>query len=152
MVYDTLKNSELYAGMNAGIAQAFIALNDMDLENLEVGDYEITDGVILKIQQYTSKLPEQAKLEAHKAFIDVQYIISGSEKIGFLPLKYAGKEIEAQPENDLWFYEGKGNDVTLNAGEFAVFFPTDLHAPGIAVDAPSPVKKAIVKVAVDFEV
>ena len=153
MVYDFIENAELYEGLDEGIAQGLIALEDMDIAGLAPGKYETqAEGVTLSVQAYDSKLPENARLEAHRRYIDIQYIVSGCEKIGILPLNLAGKETEANEKNDIWFYEGKGDEITLREGQFMIIYPGECHAPGIAVDSPAPVKKVIVKVPVDYEV
>ena len=153
MVYGYLKDSETYENISEGIAQGFIALKEMDIENLEPGNYETqAEGITLGVQVYDSKLPENARLEAHRKYIDIQYVVSGCEKIGILPLGFAGKETEANEEKDIWFYEGKGDEITVREGQFMVIYPEECHAPGIAVDSPSPVKKIVVKVPVDYEV
>ena len=153
MVYGYLKDADTYEGISEGIAQGFIALKEMDIENLAPGNYETqAEGITLGVQVYESKLPENARLEAHRKYIDIQYVVSGCEKIGILPLSFAGKETEANEEKDIWFYEGKGDEITVREGQFMVIYPEECHAPGIAIDSPSPVKKIVVKVPVDYEV
>ncbi len=152
MIYDYLANAEKYEGLSAGIAAGFAVLQDRDLTALEPGDYPIFgDGIILKIQSYNTKPAEQARLEAHRRYIDIQCIVSGEEKIAVLPLDRAGDELEAHPESDLWFYAGSADALTLRAGQFMLLLPGEAHAPCIAVDQPTPVKKALVKIALDYE-
>ena len=56
------------------------------------------------------------------------------------------EEISANPEGDIWFYHGPVTGIKMEKGSFAVFFPQDAHAPGIATGDPAPVKKVVVKV------
>ena len=152
MVYDYLENAVLYEGLSEGIAQGLYALNDMDIAALEPGDYPIIgNDVFLKIQWYDSKPAEEVRFEAHRRYIDIQYIISGEEKIAIAPMRHIGRTLEAFPEKDLWFYEGSGSEVLLRKGQFMILYPGEAHAPCIAVGTPAPVRKALVKIAVDFE-
>ncbi|WMJ84128.1 YhcH/YjgK/YiaL family protein [Oscillospiraceae bacterium LTW-04] len=152
MVYDYLINAEKYKGLGAGITAGFAALHSHDLESLEPGDYPIfADDIILKIQSYNTKPVEQARLEAHRRYIDIQYIVSGEEKIAVGALEQAGEELEANPENDIWFYAGNADTLTLKAGQFVLLFPGETHAPCLAATESAPVKKALIKVALNYE-
>ncbi len=153
MIYDYLANAEKYEGLGAGIAAGFAVLENRDLAALEPGDYPIFgDDIILKIQSYNTKPAEQARMEAHRRYIDIQCIISGAEKIAVLPLDQVGEELEARPENDIWFYAGGVSDaLPLKPGQFMLLFPGEAHAPNIAVEGIIPVKKALVKIALDYE-
>ncbi|MDF3005589.1 MAG: hypothetical protein K0S22_2061 [Oscillospiraceae bacterium] len=152
MVYDYLINAEKYEGLGAGITAGFAVLQTRDLAALEPGDYPIFgDDIILKIQSYNTKPLEQARLEAHRRYIDIQYIVSGEEKIAVGSLDQAGEELEANPKSDIWFYAGNADALTLKAGQFMLLFPNETHAPCISLTEPSPVKKALIKVALDYE-
>ncbi|HWP50626.1 MAG TPA: YhcH/YjgK/YiaL family protein [Clostridia bacterium] len=152
MVLDYLKNAKKYEGLSAGIAKGLAILQDKDLTAMTPGDYPVFgDDIILKIQSYNTKSPEQARLEAHRRYIDIQYIVSGEEKIAVCALDQAGEELEARPDNDIWFYAGSADAMTLKSGQFMILFPEDAHAPCIAVAEAAPVKKALVKVALDYE-
>ena len=152
MVYDYLTNAEKYEGICAGIAAGFAVLKDRDLTALEPGEYPVFgEDIILKIQSYNTKPAEQARLEVHRRYIDIQYIVSGEEKIAVGTLDHAGEELEARPESDIWFYAGSADALTLKAGQFMVLFPDETHAPCIAVSASIPVKKALVKIALNYE-
>lgn len=152
MIYDYLRNAQKYENLSPGIALGFSVLQDRDLAALEPGDYPIFgDDIILKIQSYNTKPAEQARLEVHRQYIDIQYIVSGEEKISVGALDQAGKELEAHPENDIWFHAGSAETLTLKAGQFMLLFPEEIHAPCLAVSEPIPIKKALVKVALDYE-
>lgn len=152
MVYDYLANAEKYEGLGAGIAVGLAVLQDRDLAALEPGDYPIFgDDIILKIQSYHTKPAGQARLEVHRRYVDIQYIVSGEEKIAVGAIEQAGDELEAHPENDIWFYAGSADALTLKAGQFMLLFPGETHAPCIAVAESVPVKKALIKIALDYE-
>lgn len=128
--------------------QAFTFLKDIDLKNLPLGKVEL-DGkkLFVAIDEYQSKDKNQTKFEAHKKYIDIQYIISGKEQIG---LTTPDKVKVTEPYNedkDLIFYEYKeGEYLNATPASFFVFFPEDVHRPGIKINESIQVKKAVIKI------
>lgn len=146
MVVDTLDNLNKYASLNPLFAQAIQYLQSADLNALEVGKVVLKDTeLVVNIAQTTPKTKEEAKLETHNEFIDIQIPLSGVEVMGYT----AGKDCKPanapyNAEKDLTFFEGLADDyITVKPGMFAIFFPQDGHAPGISSTG---VKKVIVKV------
>ena len=133
MIIDTLTNAALYAGLSPRIQQAFDYLQQTDLANAEPGKYEI-DGanVFALVQEYESKPMAEGKWEAHRRYIDVQYIVSGTEFIGY---SHIGRLTPGDYDADRDFHllSGKGIFLTLSAGDFMLLFPDDGHMPGLAV-------------------
>ena len=150
MVFDNLKNCELYYGMHPRFKDAFDFIKKALAEDLEAGKYEI-DGKELwaSVQEYTSKLPDVAKAEAHKNYIDIQFIVSGTEVIEGFDIAYATPKSEYNDIKDVMFYEdfeGAGKGI-LNANEYGIFFPHDVHKPGMCLNGnQDTVKKIVVKV------
>ena len=149
MIMDQLSNASLYDGVHPRLKKGFNFLLDNDLQALPVGKYEIEDDkVFVMIQEYETKLIEECRLESHYLYTDIQYVIKGEER-----MVYTNKEetelVEAQQENDVMFLKGKGNHLIVKEGSFAVFMPQDAHMPGVCVNQPQAVKKAVVKVLCD---
>ena len=146
MVVDTLENLEKYASLNPLFAQAIEFLKSHDLHAMEVGKTELNGkDLVINIAQTTPKTKEQAKLETHNEFIDIQVPLSGTEIMGYTPGK-DGVPADApySAEKDITFFEGLAETyIAVKPGMFAIFFPQDGHAPGISPDG---VKKVIVKV------
>ena len=95
--------------------------------------------------QTKPKTKEEAKLETHNQFIDIQIPLSGVEVMGYTPRTDLPEEAY-NAEKDITFYKGLAKDyLTITPGMFAIFFPQDGHAPGVTPDG---VKKVIVKVRV----
>lgn len=146
MVVDTLENLDKYVSLNPLFAQAVEFIKSHNLQAMEVGKTELkgTD-LVVNIAQTAPKTKEQAKLETHNAFIDIQIPLSGTEVMGYT----AGKDCVPanapyNAEKDITFFEGLAEDyIAVKPGMFAIFFPQDGHAPGITPDG---VKKVIVKV------
>lgn len=147
MIADLLEKSDMYAQMDDRLAMAFRYLQTTDFSKLENGKYEIEGKeVYAVVSEYNSKNPEDAKWEAHQKYADVQYVVSGIEKMGFGPLTSFEVKDVYNAEKDVVFLKGSGDYVTVKPGMFAVFFPHDAHQPGVAVDENVPVKKVVVKV------
>ena len=149
MIYDTLEHAGQYRKLSGNLAKALDYLTGTELETVEAGRVEI-DGerVFALFQSYETK-PENDRPEAHRKYIDIQYLIEGEELIGVAPLASMERVAEAAPERDIWFYEGETAKLPLGGGRFAILFPQDAHAPCIAAGECRPVRKVVVKVAVE---
>lgn len=146
MIIDALANIEFYKGLNEQLYKGLTFLKENDLASLPAGRYEIEgDAVFALVQEYDTHLPEECRWEAHYTYTDIQYIVDGSEKMGWKALDGVVKT-EDRPEDDVYFFDAEGDHFVLHAGQFAVFEPQDAHRPGLAVDELAPVKKVVVKV------
>ena len=146
MIYDRIENIETYTAISERLAKGLRLLLTTDFSAMEAGKYEV-DGTELyyMLQSYQSK-EQNDRPEAHRRYIDIQYIVEGEEQIGVGALSGMTEEVSANPEGDIWFYHGPVTNIKMKKGSFAVFFPQDAHAPGIAAGDPAPVKKVVVKV------
>jgi YhcH/YjgK/YiaL family protein len=150
MILDKLENASLYLGISCNLKKGFEFLINADLNALSKGRHEI-DGndVFALVSEYESKKPEDCRLESHRIYTDIQYLVSGKELIGFESLKDQTVIFEYSPEKDIAFYQGEGIPILIEAGMFAVFFPQDVHRPCIQVSWPEKVKKVVIKVKID---
>lgn len=149
MIIDRIANAHLYVHLGPRIERAFNYIQSTDLLRLDVGRYEI-EGVSLYVvvQEYATKPGDQGRWEAHRRYIDLQYIIQGTELIGYAHLnRLAPGDYDA--EKDFLPLSGEGVFLTLQAGDFMLLMPEDAHMPGIAVNGPEIVKKAVVKIGLD---
>jgi YhcH/YjgK/YiaL family protein len=136
------------------LQQALQYLKENRDANLADGRYEIDGERVFALVQSYQTLPvdENAKYEAHRKYIDVQFIVSGVEVMGWAALEQMRINKEYQPEKDVCLGTCPPALATLtrvDAGEAAIFFPEDAHAPKLACGEPAPVKKIVVKVALD---
>ena len=149
MIADKLQNCELYYGSHKNFKAAFDFLKKAVSENLAPGKYEL-DGKDLyaNIMEYDTKLVSKA--EAHKNYIDIQFIVSGVEVMDFCDISKATPNTEYNAEKDVMFYTDcpKSGTCVIEAGEYAIFFPHDVHKPGMCFGNPAAVKKIVVKVKV----
>jgi biofilm protein TabA len=151
MIIDTLSNASKYTTLHPLFAKAFEYINSTDLTNIEIGKYEIADGLkaIFSDKPGMSAAESIAKFECHDKNIDIQFCITGKETIGWKPRHNCTvPKGDYNPEKDVSFF----NDVPdmyfqLTNGQFAIFFPEDVHAPMIAADENS-IRKLVIKVAI----
>lgn len=146
MVIDKIENLEKYASLNPLFTQAIEFLKSTDLNAHEIGKVKLQgDDLVVNFAQARPKTKEEAKLETHNRFIDIQIPLDGVEVMGYTP-RADLPEAEYNAEKDITFYPGLAESyLTINPGMFAIFFPEDGHAPGVTPDG---VKKVIVKVLV----
>ena len=146
MIYDKLDHLEIYTSISERLAKGLRLLIETDFSVLEPGRYEV-DGndLYFMVQSYQSKEKNDTP-EAHKKYIDIQYLLEGEELIGVGALSDMTEEVTANPDSDFCLYHGPLSYVKLGNGYFTVLFPQDAHAPGIAVDIPAAVRKVVVKV------
>lgn len=150
MIYDTLENRHIYDRIHPGVARGLEFLATTDLKAMPDGRVEI-DGekVFANIQTYDTKL-ENEQPEAHRDYIDIQYLFQGAEEVGVAPLTAMTGEVSAHPERDVWFYHGLTQELMIGEGRFLALWPGDAHAPGIALwGIPGQVRKCVVKVRVE---
>jgi len=150
MIIDTLANAHRYYMLHAGIKEAFHYLQDTDLQAIAPGRYAIDgDSLYAIVQEYETLDAAGEQMEAHRKYIDVQYMISGEERVGHALWHEQSISKVYSEEEDYMLYGDKPDFFSrLAEGTFMVFFPTDLHMPCIRTDAPGSVKKIVVKVAV----
>lgn len=150
MIFDKLKNCKMYYGLNPRFEQAFAFVQKAIDENYNVGRYEI-DGknVYALVQSYDSKQKEDSIFEGHRNYIDIQCVIEGTETMGCMEISNAVVNKEYNPEIDAALYD-KSDIATYSIagkGDFCIFYPHDIHSPGVAWNnIPSKVKKIVVKV------
>lgn len=147
MVLDHIDNSERYASLGPGIAEAVRFLRSAGLDRLPAGRHEIGhQGLYALASEYMTKPEGGARWEAHRRYIDVQYIASGLEAIGYQHIGRLKTVTAYDDEKDVLFLEGTGSRLILAAGFFAVFYPEDGHQPGLSADCSEKVRKIVVKV------
>lgn len=147
MIIDHINNINNYSQLNSPVRRALEIIRDTDFDALENRTYEVDGRNLFFFIQSFETQPVNDTPEAHRKYIDVQYIISGKEIFGVGQVDAMTEEVEAKPENDIWFYHGPMDSVTLTEGMFAVFFPNDAHAPCVSpAEGANTVRKCVFKV------
>ena len=147
MILGNISNYNNYL-FNEKFKKAFDFLEEFGKNPLPVGKYEIDgENVYALVQEYEPGVGK--RYESHLKYIDIQYIVNGNEKIGYTDIKNAAVEEDKTPANDAIFYTDIKNSTMLNLaeGDFAVFFPEDLHLPCVKNTADK-VTKVVIKISV----
>lgn len=148
MIFDTLENVDNYKGLGR-VYDALKFLSETDFSKIELGRYELDgDNIFYMVQSYDTD-PSKTVSEAHRKYIDIQFMVEGEEIIGVADISSEKELIEAKEENDVWFYNCKTEPLTLSAGKYMVLYPNDLHCPGVATKGKAlTCRKVVVKVKV----
>ncbi len=113
------------------------------------GRNEIGDGVFANVDEYETHPFDPEHYEAHRRYIDVQFVAEGEETVFVAPLDGAETRVPFDASKDVGFYAAaNGEAVPMRPGECIVLFPADAHAPGAhpASGKPSRVRKIVVKI------
>ena len=131
--------------------KAFSFLKSEDLAGLAPGRYELEGpDLFVNIDEYVTKNEEEARFEAHRKYADIQYLVSGEEKIGVTALKNTSEIVPYDREKDIAFYTANENNFRLaTPGKFFVFFPDDAHRPCVRTSGNNKVRKVVIKVRID---
>jgi len=120
-------------------------------EALKEGRVEIAgDQAYALVQLYETRAGEP-KFEAHRKYLDIQYMAEGDEVIGWAFIDRMAVDTTYNEAKDVCLGHVPPAEMTpvrLSAGQMAVLYPSDAHAPKLAAGAPMAVKKIVVKVAV----
>ncbi|MCR4993943.1 MAG: YhcH/YjgK/YiaL family protein [Bacteroidales bacterium] len=152
MIIDDLKAFDNYAGLNPLFPVVAEFLAKTDLNTLPLGITHIKgDDLFVNVQDAPVKTRNEARFETHRRMIDIQIPISGDEEHGWTPAHLL-PDAEYNEQTDMTLHDPAApqtpQDVastyyTLKRGQFAIYFPTDGHAPAIT---PVGLHKAIIKV------
>jgi biofilm protein TabA len=148
MILDVLENAHSYLVLHKGFAKAFDFLLRPDLKELPVGKYEIdADRVYAMVSKEHGRRKEDALLETHEKYIDIQLCLMGTDDMGWKPKSLCTKPAgEYDQKNDEQIFMDEPDAwLSAKSGSFAIFFPEDAHMPLISSDQ---IHKVIVKVAV----
>ncbi len=148
MILDILGNVHCYLALNKGFAKAIEFLLRPDLKDLPVDKYEI-DGerVYAMVSRSPGRKKEDALLETHEKYIDIQLVLEGTDDMGWKPKSLCKKPSgEYDQKADVQFFMDEPDAwISTESGVFAIFFPEDAHMPLISSGQ---LHKVVVKVAV----
>jgi YhcH/YjgK/YiaL family protein len=133
MIIDILDNADLYAGLNPRFPAAFAFLRRADLAELPEGRHDLEDGLYAMIAKGPGRKVEDALIETHDHYIDLAYLVSGVDRIGWKPRRDLGPTMEApDPRSDVAFYaDAPTHWSEVGPGMIAAYFPEDAHMPMI---------------------
>ena len=146
IITDTIEQAENYYEMHPAFKEAFEFLKMTTLAELPAGRNEINgDRLFCIIAKDTGRSRSEAKLEVHRKYIDIQYIISGTDEMGWKPTANCDSIDQSYDlNNDIEFFKDDPQTWTkVPAGSFAIFFPEDAHAPMVGNEV---IHKIVLKV------
>ncbi len=149
MILDILENAPRYLALNKGFAKAFAFLTRSDLKELPADRYEIDGGYVYAIvAKELGRKREDALLETHKKYIDIQLVLAGTDEMGWKPRSSCKQPSgEYDQETDVQIFADEPDTwLSTRRGAFAIFFPEDAHMPLISSGQ---LHKVVAKVAVD---
>lgn len=148
MILDVLENTRRYLALNKRFAKAIEFMVRPDLKELTVGKYEI-DGERLyaMVSKDPGRKKEDALLETHEKYIDIQLVVAGTDDMGWKPRSWCKQPTgEYDEKKDIQFFADEPAAwLSAASGAFAMFFPEDAHMPLISSGQ---IHKVVVKVAV----
>ena len=150
MIIDKIENIDLYSGVSKNIKNAIEFIKAADFSEMKTGKHDINENMFVLLNEYETRENKLGILEAHKKYIDFQYILEGSEIIEYEPLNNQKIYKKYSIEDDYLLYYSTENKsvIQFNAGMFSVLLPNDLHLPGIINKSKSKVRKIVLKVRV----
>lgn len=127
---------------------------ELDAASLGEGRYDFFPGedIPVLINERITQPVSQRPAEVHRRYAELHYILSGGECIGYYP--DTGRYQISQDllkEKDTLYYrdapEAPEILLSLGPGDYAVFFPEDVHRPFCVLprSEPDAVKKIVIK-------
>ena len=131
MVVDRLENLEKYASLNPLFAKAMEYLKTTDLNAQELGKVKLQgDDLVVNFSQTKPKTKEEAKLETHNQFIDIQIPLSGVEVMGYTAREDL-PEADYDADKDISFLSGTCRKLySCKAGNVCHLFSTGCSRSG----------------------
>jgi YhcH/YjgK/YiaL family protein len=137
MIISDLKHISRQAALSPNLQKAIDFLRSPDIHMLPDGRVEIDgDRVFALVQRFETMWAATPKFECHRKYIDIQFILSGDEIIGWAPADRMVITAAYEDDKDISFgtvEKGQWTPVHLHAGQMAVLYPEDGHAPKLAL-------------------
>jgi YhcH/YjgK/YiaL family protein len=149
MIVDRIENAKLYAKLSKNLARAFKILQSKKLRRQADGRYEVKGTKLYyMVMKYATRPIDGGEFEAHKKYIDVQYILDGQEAIPCAHISGLKTSKRYNAKADVAMYRPAKDYTSVNMykGMFCVLFPEDGHMPCRDIKKKSNVHKIVVKV------
>ncbi len=148
MILARLEQADRYLALHPDFSAAIAFLRGQPLNHLTPGRIEITGTMYAMVSRSPARHRSEARLEAHRKYLDIQYLIAGIEEMGWRSRSRCQQpQGQYDAENDVEFFgDTPDSYITVRPGEFVIFFPDDAHAPligtggvhKVVIKAPSP--------------
>jgi YhcH/YjgK/YiaL family protein len=146
VIYDTIENLGKYCCYDKRFALIEAFLAEHNVLTIPAGSYTLEGGITANVSEYAPGKGD--KFEAHRKFTDLQYVVSGNERIELIPLADARESTGYQPDIEFFAAQASAStELIMNSGTFAVFEPQDAHRPCIKHISDT-IKKIVFKIPV----
>lgn len=131
MILASLEQADRYLTLHPGFHAAIGFLRSQPLGDLSEGRIEIAGGSYALVFRTPMRPRSEARLEAHRKFIDIQYVVAGIEEMGWRPHTQCRQPHgNYDADQDVQFFGDEPHGyLPVLSGELAIFFPEDAHAP-----------------------
>ncbi len=132
--------------------KVFEFIAETDLAGIEKGRYELVgDSLFMIVDEYMTQDEKERKYEAHRKYVDLQYVVSGQELIGIAELENQEVLEPYDADRDIAFYKVHNGEYRVaDNSVFFIFFPDDAHQPCVRVEQDAPVRKIVFKIISDL--
>ncbi len=152
MIVERLANQAPLFALPPRLARALAYLRANDMRSVPLGRHDIDgDRMFALVQEYTTRAADECVWEAHRQYIDVQFVAWGVERMGYANITQMREREPYDAARDVTFFEPGHELVTIRAGTFAIFGPEDVHSPGQIAGEAGLVRKVVVKVMLNAE-
>lgn len=129
MIQGTMFDYTRYWGMNSVLPQVFKYITSVDWVKMEPGRHEIAGTDVYINLDINRQKDVSDTFEAHRKYIDLQFIIDGDEEILYAPLQNLSIHREYNEEKDICLLKGtEYSTLVLHTNEWVIFYPDDAHA------------------------
>ena len=153
MIIDRIENAPLYFGLGERFEKALRALMEEYAGEVPAPGKRVVleeNNLYYSVSLNNNKTPDDDYYEAHVKFADIQFVLDGSEYMGWANIRDLRPRESYKADADIAWYSGKGTMQYFTRGYFAIFFPEDAHRPCIATgDEPKDVKKMVIKILIE---
>lgn len=146
MIVCPFKDLKRYASVIPGLEEAIAAVEAV--KSLEPATVPLSNGGKILVQQGTTKSCVGQEIEAHREFLDIQYIVTGEETVGWAPIDTLTPSGEFDTAKDKGMYTGKNYPMEIAEGYCYVVYPEDAHAPSVHLDEAHNIIKMVIKLEV----
>ena len=149
MILDRIENASLYYPLGGRIETALRALQTDKVAHAGIGRLELQGSDLFAlVQEYPTRPRELGKWEAHRRYIDLQYVVQGAEGMGYANIHHL-QQGEYDANKDFLSLHGEGDLIIVKSGYFVLLMPEDAHMPCMALGEPAPARKIVLKIAVE---
>ena len=146
MIVCPWKDLGRYAPIIPGLEEAMKVVAELD--DLTPRTVPLSDGNKILVQQGTTKDAATQQVEAHRNYLDIQFLVKGEETMGWAPIEALTPAGEYNETKDKAMYTGHVDFMRIAEGYCYVAYPEDGHMPGVHLDAPKDYTKLVVKLKV----